>query len=579
MLRAYRILDTPADPRYDGITELAAGLTGAPCAVLAFAGDERVWIKSAFGCNLQDQECPGLLDFLTAEGSRPAVFANASADSRFAAYPFVRGCIAVPVLSSTGHAVGYLAAFDRTERRDFDDARARDLLTLALQVTDLLEHDAAKRAIALRDEEVSRLESRIARLQAADPAPTAMPCLLFLERLSRTLTLCPTRSALLFVDIHAFTRINVARGREGGDDALREIAARIREFIGDRDTFTRRDADHFAIIVDEFDPVMAAQMRARLEAPLTSPSVRGLTLAVKIGGVRLREVPAGARADRVVKLAERAAAESIGAVVFATEAHRESVISRDAVLMRLVEAVEQGSIDLHYQPLVEAGSGRFMGFEALARWTLPDGLRVEPAQFMELADRYGQAFPLGEQLLRKACSACCEFVGVDPNFALHVNVSPVQLLHPLFEVSVADALRLSGMPAKNLCLEITEAAVAQPEIIGPKIARLRESGLRFALDDFGMGFSSLSHVRRLPVDALKIDRCFVSGAGEEIADAPIARTVTTLAKELGLQVIAEGIETPLQAAFLRGLGCDVLQGYYFGRPEPISSAGANFARR
>jgi EAL domain-containing protein (putative c-di-GMP-specific phosphodiesterase class I) len=240
--------------------------------------------------------------------------------------------------------------------------------------------------------------------------------------------------------------------------------------------------------------------------------------------------------------------------------------------MQLIEAVEQGTIDLHYQPLVHAQTGRFMGFEALARWKTPQGVSVEPSQFMTMADRYGQAFPLGEQLLRKACSTCCDFVGVDPDFVLHVNVSPVQLLHPLFEVCVNDALRLSGMPAKNLCLEITEAAVADPRLIGPKIERIRARGVRFALDDFGMGYSSLSHIRRLAVDAIKIDRFFVSGRGDDIADPPIVRTVTTLAKELGLVVVAEGVETAQQAQFLRELGCDVLQGFLFGRPEPSDRA-------
>ena len=571
-------MDTPQDARYDRITALAARLVKGPFATIEFFDEKRSWIKSAFASGKESAPAPDLAEVILRSRPEFLALADTGRDQRFAAHPQVKACLAVPLCAPSGHIVGVLAVFDSRVRPDFDAECATILRPLAEQAVEILEHDAAKRAIALRDEEVGRLEARIARLQAADPAPSAMPCALFLDRLSKTLAMAPLESALVFVDVHAFTRVNIAFGRAAGDEALREIAARIRECIGHRDTFSRRDADHFAILVDEFDTTALARLRARLEAPLTNAGVAGLRLTFKFGGVRLREVAPGERPDRVLQLAECASAESVGAVVFATPAHRASVLSGDAVLMQLISAVEQGSIDLHYQPLIDAATRKFVGYEALARWTLPDGIPVSPAQFMSLADRYGQAFPLGEQLLRKACSACCEFVGVDPDFVLHVNVSPVQLANPLFEVCVNDALRLSGMPAKNLCLEITEAAVANPEIIGPKISRLRRTGLRFALDDFGMGYSSLSHIRRLPVDAIKIDRFFVSGAGESIADPPIVRTVTTLAKELGLLVVAEGVETEQQAEFLRGLGCDLLQGYLFGRPAPLAFAGGTNSR-
>jgi len=582
VVRGYRIVDSAPDSRFDGIAELAARLTHA-CAFVGFVDAGRLWIKSRSNCDIGESARPALFEACE-DPAQPLVVQDASADERLcrngqvAGEPFVRGYAGIPLVVSSGHVVGVLAVFDTVPRADFTEATVQALRPLAQQILELLELDAARRAIASRDEELARMQARITRLQAADPSPAAMPCALFLERLAKTLSLrmFTNDSAVLFFDVHAFTRLNAAFGRAAGDEALREIAARLRDGIGRTDCVTRRDADHFVVLMQDFDALAVAQLRETLEQPLTSGAARGVRLSFKIGGVRLTDVALGERPDRVLQLAESAAAESVGPVNFAGAKHRAAAIAEDTVLLQLIEAVEQGSIDLHYQPLVDARSGRFTGFEALARWSLPAGVAVEPAQFMAMADRYGQAFPLGEQLLRKACSTCCDYVGIDPDFLLHVNVSPVQLTHPLFEVCVNDALRLSGMPPKNLCLEITEAAVADPQVIGPKIARIRRSGVRFALDDFGMGYSSLSHIRRLPVDAIKIDRFFVSGNGDDIADPPIVRTVTTLAKELGLVVVAEGVETAEQARFLRELGCDVLQGYYFGRPAPSREASATF---
>ena len=582
VVRGYRIVDSAPDSRFDGIAELAARLTRAS-AFIGFLDNDRLWIKSRSNCDIEQSARPALFEaagfpaqgFVVQDASQHE---RLSMNGQVVGPPFVRGYAGVPLLSSSGHAIGVLAVFDTVPRADFGEATAQALKPLAQQVLELLELDAARRAIASRDEELARMQARITRLQAADPSPAAMPCALFLERLAKTLSLrmFTNESAVLFFDVHAFTRLNAAFGRAAGDDALREIAARLRDGIGRTDCVTRRDADHFVVLMQDFDALAVAQLRETLEQPLTAGAARGVRLSFKIGGVRLTDVALGERPDRVLQVAESAASESVGPVNFAGAKHRAAAIAEDSVLLQLIEAVEQGSIDLHYQPLVDARSGRFTGFEALARWSLPAGVAVAPAQFMAMADRYGQAFPLGEQLLRKACSTCCDYVGIDPDFLLHVNVSPVQLTHPLFEVCVNDALRLSGMPAKNLCLEITEAAVADPQVIGPKIARIRRSGVRFALDDFGMGYSSLSHIRRLPVDAIKIDRFFVSGNGDDIADPPIVRTVTTLAKELGLIVVAEGVETAEQARFLRELGCDVLQGYYFGRPAPSREASATF---
>jgi EAL domain-containing protein (putative c-di-GMP-specific phosphodiesterase class I) len=254
------------------------------------------------------------------------------------------------------------------------------------------------------------------------------------------------------------------------------------------------------------------------------------------------------------------------------EAMRQRAIERLETENSLHRAIERSELRVFYQPMLELDTGRVAAVEALVRWQHPERGLMLPHQFIPLAEETGQIVELGEWVLREACTQHRKWMtqfGADGPLRLSVNLSARQLAQPDLVLEIASALADTGMTASLLCLEITESVVVEStEAVIEALEALRAEGMLIGIDDFGTGYASLSLLKRVPADLLKVDRSFVAGLGTDPRDTPIVRSVVGLAEALGLSSVAEGVETPEQVTELRAVGCRYVQGFHFARPMP-----------
>ena len=421
------------------------------------------------------------------------------------------------------------------------------------------------------------LEERLSH-QATHDTLTGLPNrALFLDRLAHALARRDQSepSAVLFIDLDRFKAVNDTFGHDAGDALLVAVAERLRGCLREADTAARFGGDEFAVLLDRVaDLSGAVRVAERIIARLGLPVAIGAEEVVVTPsvGIALAADPADT-ADELLRFADvamyRAKAAGRGAYdVFYPGMHD------DALPQLLLEhdlrlAIEREEFVLHYQPLVAIPSGEPLGAEALVRWQHPTRGLLGPGEFIPLAEQTGLIVPLGRWVLAEACRQGRSWRDLHPDTPplLSVNVAARQLRASELLLDVTAALTASGLPAGALQLEITEgAAMANEAATIVTLQELKALGVRLAIDDFGTGYSSLAHLRRFPVDTLKIDKSFVDGLGCDREDSAIVGTIITLAHTLGLRVTAEGIETPAQRALLQELGCDEGQGYLFARP-------------
>jgi diguanylate cyclase (GGDEF)-like protein/PAS domain S-box-containing protein len=388
--------------------------------------------------------------------------------------------------------------------------------------------------------------------------------------------------ALLFIDLDNFKTLNDTFGHDRGDLLLRQVAGRLTQVVRREDTVARIGGDEFVVVLsslgagDSYAASIVEMIAAKILAVLNTPYVLGGTIHHSTAsiGVTLFE---GDRLgiDELMKQADLAMYKSKESgrnlVRFFDPTLESTVRARAELEDDLRGALAQGQLQLYYQPQL-AGAGRLTGAEALVRWHHPVRGMVSPADFIPLAEETGLILPLGEFVLETACRQLVAWAG-QPGFehlSIAVNVSARQLRQDDFVHQVRGVVARTGANPQHLKLELTESLLVDnvQEIIGKMLA-LRETGIGFALDDFGTGYSSLSYLKRLPLDQLKIDQSFVRDVLDDPSDATIARTIVALARALGLGVLAEGVETAEQLAFLREAGCHDYQGYYFSRPLRI----------
>jgi EAL domain-containing protein (putative c-di-GMP-specific phosphodiesterase class I) len=260
----------------------------------------------------------------------------------------------------------------------------------------------------------------------------------------------------------------------------------------------------------------------------------------------------------------------------------QSVVSRLRTSSELHRALERDELELHYQPVVDLQTQRLVGMEALVRWQHPTRGLLLPYEFISLAEDSGLIVALGAWVLHEACRQTAAWASLRQDtdqdtdrLRISVNVSALQLSEPGFPGQVADAIEASGLHADRLSLEITESALMRDADAAVLIlCSLRDLGLHVVIDDFGTGYSSLSYLQRFPVETLKIDRSFVDDLEESSENAAIVRAIVGLGDSLGLAIVAEGVERPIQATRLQALGCQLAQGYLFGKPRPAGALGA-----
>jgi diguanylate cyclase (GGDEF)-like protein len=380
--------------------------------------------------------------------------------------------------------------------------------------------------------------------------------------------------ALLALDLDGFKSVNDKLGHASGDEVLRAVAGRLRGTIRDGDLVARMGGDEFMLLVPDATVEMAAGLARRLigvlSAPVSIDSV-GVFVGVSIG-IALSP-SAGEYPDDLLQHADLAlySAKNAGRGTYRFfEAELESnVKERRSLLRDLRQAKRHGELRVYFQPVVSAQTLAVRGFEALLRWDHPQRGLVLPGQIIPLAEEAGLIGEIGEWVLRDACAQAATWPS---GLRVAVNVSASQLRDRGLVAQVASALAASGLPASRLELEITESVFMEAAIpTADVLRRIRDSGVRIALDDFGIGFSSLGYLRDLPVDKIKIDGTFVRNMGTDACSAAIVHMVIGLAASLGAATTAEGVETVEQFLPLRNQGCTEIQGFLFGRPMPAGS--------
>jgi len=380
-------------------------------------------------------------------------------------------------------------------------------------------------------------------------------------------------SILMLVDLDRFKPINDTYGHAVGDRVLMAVSGRLRAICRDGNMLARLGGDEFAILLsgrpDRQDGLALAQ---QLCASMAEPfEVDGQVMSIGASiGVAEIGTDAGNTTDLLIA-ADLAlyAAKTAGrgtARIFTPDLMAES-LKRRHLEADLRDALDRGDFEINYQPIGSITTGRVTKFEALIRWNHPEKGTVSPAEFIPLAEETGLILPIGSWVIRQAC---VEMARIPLPIKVAVNLSPAQLQHDSLLGVLKDALEASGLEASRLEVEITESIMMQnDQKTLALLGSIRALGIQIAMDDFGTGYSCLSYLQHYPVNCIKIDRSFVQRLGQEENARPIVGAIIALAHALGLQTVAEGVESRTQLLELADLGCDEVQGFYFGRPKPM----------
>ncbi|MEY2451007.1 MAG: hypothetical protein QOD92_581 [Acidimicrobiaceae bacterium] len=431
--------------------------------------------------------------------------------------------------------------------------------------------------------------------QALHDSLTGLPNrLLFLDRLDHAMTRAHRDSqaapSVLFLDLDRFKLVNDGMGHDAGDELLAAVAARLRTALRPGDTIARFGGDEFVLLIESVtDRAQAEEIANRVLDCFEQPfRVDGEDLLVSASvGVAMFD-PAHTAAE-LVRDADaamyRAKAQGRGRMQMFDAATREHELQRVHTENALRTALEQDELRVFYQPIFRLRDLRAVGVEALVRWQHPTRGLLAPSEFIDVAEDSGLIVPLGAWVLAESCRQVVEWNREFPTadaLSLSVNLSARQLGEPSLVDTVATTLRDAGIdPSRvDIWLEVTETLVLRdPEIAAARLAELRALGVRLAVDDFGTGYSSLSYLRRFPVSALKIDRAFVAGLGHSAEDEAIVVAVVRLAHALGLQVVAEGVESEVQLTRLQEIGCDFAQGFLLQVPLPADQLDLRALKR
>jgi diguanylate cyclase (GGDEF)-like protein/PAS domain S-box-containing protein len=388
--------------------------------------------------------------------------------------------------------------------------------------------------------------------------------------------------AVLLVDLDGFKAVNDSLGHEVGDVVLCEVARRLESLVRSEDTVARLGGDEFVILVDDVSGIEEARALAQRVCDVLRPrfSLPGwdyavtASVGVATGSASATDVPDLLRdADTAMYVAKTGGKDSVR--VFAPSMH-ERAHERFRLQVDLRDALDRSELVLFYQPIFEMLDGRLKGFEALVRWSHPTRGLIAPERFIPLAEENGLIVPVGRWVLREAVGQLTAWDrrhSSARSLSVSVNVSTVQLTAPSLLGDVKGVLERSGIAPWRLVLEITEGSLAnETERIVEVLGELRDLGVRIAIDDFGTGYASLSHLQRLPVDILKVDKSFVTALSEGGKSRDLLQAILGVGQALSLAVVAEGIEAQAQMTALKEMGCEMAQGFLVGKPSPAEVA-------
>jgi diguanylate cyclase (GGDEF)-like protein len=414
--------------------------------------------------------------------------------------------------------------------------------------------------------------SRRLRHQAVHDALTGLPNRTLLHRRAKRALRGQEPGAMLLIDLDRFKEVNDTLGHDYGDELLVEVATRLGGALRDEDTLARLGGDEFAVLLRGLPHRGAvADLAGRLQDALRRPiALRGVAVELEASiGVALYP-DHGTTVGELLQRADVAMYEAKrGRTGIATYSAERDPYSADrlGLLAELRHAIAEDELVLHYQPKVALATGAVVGVEALVRWQHPTRGLLSPDEFVPLAERTGAVADLTRWVVDKALAQQREW-----NIPVAVNLAAANVVDLNLPDAIAALLERHGVPGHQLECEISEHTVmADPKRVSEVLDRLRALGVRLSLDDFGTGHSSLSYLKRLPLDEVKIDRSFVSGMMQDENDAVIVRSTIDLARNLGLEVVAEGVETAEIMGELAALNCDIAQGFYISRPLPAQA--------
>jgi diguanylate cyclase (GGDEF)-like protein len=396
--------------------------------------------------------------------------------------------------------------------------------------------------------------------------------------------------AMLFIDLDHFKSVNDVHGHDKGDQLLRLVGERLRQLVTDADTVARFGGDEFVMLLEELgtDIEAAAQraqaMASRVLHAFVAPFVMDGIHQYSTPSVGLTMLDAGASVEQLIQRADLAMyhAKTCGRNMASwfEPGMEQRVAARAALEADLRRALAERQFELYYQPQCDL-QGRMTGAEALLRWNHPQRGLVPPAEFIPVTEEMGLIVPLGRWVLESACALLAQWAadGRTAGLRMAVNVSAQQFQRPDFVEQVREVLAATGAPPQRLMLELTESLLLKDvDGVVARMARLRDAGVACALDDFGTGYSSLSYLHRLPLAELKIDRSFIWDADNARNGGAIVHTIAGLGKALDLEVMAEGVETEHQRAFIAAAGCHSYQGYLYARPMTARQLAAWMAQ-
>ncbi len=494
-----------------------------------------------------------------------------AAHSGVAAEAGIVSCWSTPIRSSvTSHAIGTLDLYsgDGTPPRP-EDVRVADLCAVIAGV-------AIQRSV---------VEDVLMHRAMHDPLTGLANRALFLDRLSHALSLRPDPSrytAVMFLDLDRFKVVNDALGHDVGDEILMSVARRLTAATRTSATVARLGGDEFTVLCEGLrSPRDAVAIATRLVESLRDP------VPLADGGVAPMSVSVGVavsngpddQPESLLRDADaamyRAKERGRNRVEVFDDGMRAAALARLDLEHALTDAIERGDFTLVFQPAVDLRSGTVVGAEALLRWRQPDQSGVPPVDFIPIVEEMGAIVPLGDWLINEVCTRAVQWttgMEADRPFKVWVNVSGPQLLRPAFPDRVREIIELTGLSPQRLGLEVTEGALTtDTEAAINAVAALHELGVSVAIDNFGTGHASLSYLKRLPVEVVKIDRSFVDDIGRNDDGASMVAAIAQLAHAMGCQVVAEGVESPAQYESLASLGCDIAQGDGIGLPAEVTT--------
>ncbi|HEX8322767.1 MAG TPA: GGDEF domain-containing protein [Tepidisphaeraceae bacterium] len=601
-LRRYDVLDTPGEPTYDDVATLASQICQTPVALITLMDTDRQWFKAKVGTDLT--QTPRNISFCEHAIRQPNSLMqvpDATLDPRFADNPFVTGAPGIrfyagmPLTTPGGHALGTICVVDLVPRQ-LDEQQQAAMKSLARQVVSLLElrRNAAENARLLAD---TAKAARRAYYSAMHDSMTGLPNR---TRFTDRLAACVKRSArepdyrycVMFIDMDRLKLVNDSLGHAAGDMLITTVARRLNDVLNSIPEVTtnymlaRFGGDAFMLLLDDLSDVgVVDEVVRHVRAMITKPFHYGREVIHPDAGLGIVIGHSGyVEADALLRDAEaalyHAKAAGRGKVARFTPKMHEQAVNRLHLESELRCAIERNELLLHYQPVVSLDRRQVIGFEALVRWN-HDGRIISPAEFIPIAEETGLIVPIGRWVIAEAVRQAARWRDGHPHlpaFKMAVNVSRRQLADNGLVAHVQRLLDETRLPPQSLMIEITESVVMGDAADARRVLnRLRDLGVMLAMDDFGTGHSSLSCLHQFDLDVLKIDRSFVSHF-ENGRQSAVLRSVVNLAHALGMTVVAEGIETAEQMAFLQASHCDYGQGYLFARPLQASDAEAFLTR-